>query len=118
MPGCRRAPTQMASPSCNLVSAFPSPERERAVSLVRHAHEMFPYAHVVSVLCPGITAHPVHDGENAGRTERTARSLVQAMQMCTASLGLSQCTAAWPSRHDNPIGNADHPHVADVRHFA
>jgi predicted PurR-regulated permease PerM len=68
-----------------LVSAFPSPERERADSLDRHAHEMFPYAQVVRVLCPGITAHPVHVDESAGRTDRAARSLVQAMQMCAAS---------------------------------
>jgi predicted PurR-regulated permease PerM len=68
-----------------LVSAFPSPERERADSLGRHAHEMFPYAHVVRVLCPGITVHPAHVDESAGRTDRAARSLVQAMQMCTAS---------------------------------
>jgi predicted PurR-regulated permease PerM len=69
-----------------LVSAFPSPERERADSLDGHAHELFPYAHVVRVLCPGITAPPVHVGENAGRTDRTAKSLVQAMQMGNGSL--------------------------------
>jgi hypothetical protein len=69
-----------------LVSAFPGPERERADSVGRHAHEMFPYAHVVRVFCPGITAPPVHVGENAGRTDRMAKSLVQALQMCIASL--------------------------------
>jgi predicted PurR-regulated permease PerM len=68
-----------------LVSAFPSPERERADSLGRHAHEMFPYAHVVRVFCPGITANPLPVGENGGRTDRTTNSLVEAMQMCTAS---------------------------------
>jgi predicted PurR-regulated permease PerM len=62
-----------------LVSAFPGPEHERADSLERHAHGLFPYAHVVRVFCPGITAPPVHVGEHAGRTDRTARSLVQAM---------------------------------------
>jgi predicted PurR-regulated permease PerM len=67
-----------------LVSAFPSPERERADSLDRHAREMFPYAHVVRVFCPGVTALP-NVGESAGRTDRTASSLVQAMRMCTAS---------------------------------
>jgi hypothetical protein len=67
-----------------LVSAFPSPERERTDSLDRHAHEMFPYAHVVRVFCPGVTAL-LNVGESAGRTDRTASSLVQAMRMCTAS---------------------------------
>ena len=67
-----------------LVSAFPSRERERADSLDRHAHEMFPYAHVVRVFCPGVTALR-SVGESAVRTDRTASSLVQAMQLCTAS---------------------------------
>jgi predicted PurR-regulated permease PerM len=67
-----------------LVSAFPSPERERADSLDRHAHEKFPFAHVVRVFCPGVTALS-NAGESAGRTDRTVNSLVQAMQMCTAS---------------------------------
>jgi predicted PurR-regulated permease PerM len=67
-----------------LVSAFPSPERERADSLDRRAREMFPYAHVVRVFCPGVTALP-DTGESAARTDRTASSLVQAMQTCTAS---------------------------------
>ena len=67
-----------------LVSAFPSPERERIDSLDRHAHEMFPYAHVVRVFCPGVTAL-LNVGESASRTDRTASSLVQAMRMCTAS---------------------------------
>src|SRR3984893_2231470 len=67
-----------------LVSGFPSPKRERADSLERRAHEMFPYAHLVRSFCPGVTALP-NIGENAGRTDRTASSLVQAMRMCTAS---------------------------------
>jgi predicted PurR-regulated permease PerM len=68
-----------------LVSAFPSPERERADSLDQHAREMFPHAHVMRVFCPGVTALP-NIGESAGRTDRTASSLVQAMQMRTVSL--------------------------------
>jgi hypothetical protein len=36
-----------------LVSAFPSPERERTDYLDRHAQEMFPYAHVVRGLLSG-----------------------------------------------------------------
>ena len=88
-----------------LVSAFPGPERERADSLDSHAHEMFPYAHVVRVFCPGITVHPVHICVTAGRTDRMARSLVQAMQICTASpRGAPQwATPARSSQHDNPI---------------
>jgi predicted PurR-regulated permease PerM len=79
-----------------LVSAFPGPERECANSLDRHAHEMFPYAHVVRVFSPGITVDPVHADENAGCTGRTARSLVEAMQICTASpraFAIHPCTA-------------------------
>jgi predicted PurR-regulated permease PerM len=64
-----------------LVSAFPSPERERTDSLDKHAHEIFPYAHVVRVFCPGVTALP-NVGESAGRTDHTVSSLVQAMRVC------------------------------------
>jgi hypothetical protein len=67
-----------------LVNAFPSPERERADSLDQHAREMSPYAHLVRVFCPGVTALP-NVAESAGRTDCTASSLVQAMRMCSAS---------------------------------
>jgi hypothetical protein len=67
-----------------LVSAFPSPEREGADSLDRQAREMFPYAHVVRVFCPGVT-HLPNVGESASPTDRTVSSLVRAMRMCTAS---------------------------------
>lgn len=67
-----------------LVSAFPSPERERADSVRRQAHGLFPYAHVVKVFCPGLSA-PSEVEESAGDADRTASSLVEAVQMCTAS---------------------------------
>ncbi|MDB6008093.1 MAG: permease, partial [Gammaproteobacteria bacterium] len=67
-----------------LVSAFPGPERESAAVLRGQARGMFPHAHVVRVFCPGVTALP-DVSENTGHADRTAQSLVQAMQMCTAS---------------------------------
>ena len=67
-----------------LVSAFPSRERDRADSLERHARDIFPCAHLIRTFCPGVTALP-NVGESAGRTDRTVRSLVHAMQMCSVS---------------------------------
>jgi hypothetical protein len=67
-----------------LVSAFPSVERERADSLDKQAHELVPHARIVRVFCPGVTALPnIH--ESAGHSDRVASSLVEAIQMCTAS---------------------------------
>jgi hypothetical protein len=71
-----------------LVSAFPGPERDSADPLRKQARGMFPHAHVVRVFCPGVAALP-DVSENTGHADRTAHSLVQAMQMCTASPRLS-----------------------------
>lgn len=82
-----------------LVSAFPSRERGRADSLVRHARETFPCAHVVRVFCPGVTALP-HVGESTDPANHTVSSLVQAMQLCTVSAHASSAslTAAETTR--------------------
>ena len=39
-----------------LVSAFPSPERERADSISQQLHELLPQANLIRVFCPGVTA--------------------------------------------------------------
>jgi predicted PurR-regulated permease PerM len=67
-----------------LVSAFSSPERERAESVRKRSRGTFPYAHVVKVFCAGLAAPAEAEG-GAGQADRTASSLVEAMQMCTAS---------------------------------
>ncbi len=67
-----------------LASAFPSAERERADTLARQAADMFPYAHVVRLFCPGVTALPAI-GESTEQTDDIVSSLVQATQVCTAS---------------------------------
>ncbi len=38
-----------------LVSAFPSPERERADAISQQLHELLPQANLIRVFCPGIT---------------------------------------------------------------
>jgi predicted PurR-regulated permease PerM len=67
-----------------LISAFPGPERECADAVRRQVRGLFPYAHVVRVFCPGVAAL-ADRSESAGHANHTASSLVQAMQMCTAS---------------------------------
>lgn len=69
-----------------LVSAFPSSERERADSLDRQVHEIFPSAQVLRLFCPGVTALP-DASDGAGHTGRISNSLAQAIEMCTTSCG-------------------------------
>jgi predicted PurR-regulated permease PerM len=64
-----------------LVSAFPNPERERADSISQQAHELFPGALVVRVVCPGITGLPA-PVKSAGGADHVASSLVQAIEIC------------------------------------
>jgi predicted PurR-regulated permease PerM len=64
-----------------LVSAFPSPERERADSISRQIRELFPRAYLVRVFCPGVTAQP-EPGESSGNADHVTSSLVQAIEIC------------------------------------
>jgi predicted PurR-regulated permease PerM len=62
-----------------LVSAFPSPERERADSISRRVHELLPQANVIRVLCPGVGA--LAKSSDKGIAEPTAGSLGEAVQI-------------------------------------
>ena len=62
-----------------LVSAFPSPERERADSISRRVHEFLPQANVIRVLCPGVGA--LSKSSDKGIAEPTAGSLGEAVQI-------------------------------------
>ena len=64
-----------------LVSAFPSPERERSEALSNQVRELFPRAHLVRVFCPGVTAVSGERFTDAS-AEPTANSLEQALALC------------------------------------
>jgi predicted PurR-regulated permease PerM len=64
-----------------LLSAFPSPERQRTDSISRQVHELFPRALIVRVLCPGVTGLP-ELAQSAGGADHVASSLMQAIQIC------------------------------------
>jgi hypothetical protein len=66
-----------------LVSAFPSPERERSETLSNQVRELFPRAHLVRVSCPGVTAVSGERSTDAG-AEPTANSLEHAVALCLA----------------------------------
>jgi predicted PurR-regulated permease PerM len=64
-----------------LVSAFPSPERERADSIRQQLLELLPQANFIRVFCPGVT--PLSEpGENMGNPEPIVSSLGQAIEIC------------------------------------
>ena len=63
-----------------LVSAFPSPERERADSISQELHELLPQANLIRVFCPGITALS-EPGNSTGNPEPTVGSLGQAIEI-------------------------------------
>jgi predicted PurR-regulated permease PerM len=65
-----------------LVSAFPSPERERSEALRIQVGQLLPRAHVVRVFCPGVTASA--ELFTDARVERLANSLEQAVGLCIA----------------------------------
>ena len=52
-----------------LVSAFPSPERERADSISQQLHELLPQANLIRVFCPGVTALS-EPGNSSGNPNR------------------------------------------------
>ena len=64
-----------------LISAFPSPERERSEALRNQVREIFHRAHVVRVFCPGVTAVSGEPSTNAS-AEPTAKSLEHAVALC------------------------------------
>jgi len=64
-----------------LVSAFPSPERERAGSINQQLRELLPEANLIRVFCPGVTASS-ESGNRAGNPESTVSSLGQAIEIC------------------------------------
>jgi predicted PurR-regulated permease PerM len=66
-----------------LVSAFPSPERERADSISQQLHELLPQANLISLFCPGVTALS-NPGTSGGNPEPNVSSLGQAIEICVA----------------------------------
>ncbi|MGA2397838.1 MAG: AI-2E family transporter [Steroidobacteraceae bacterium] len=88
-----------------LVSAFSSPERQRAHSITQQLRGLLPHANVVRVLCPGITT-PRESGKSADQAEPLVSSLDQAIRICKA----------WHAGHhddrDAPLG---YPLAHDVR---
>ena len=67
-----------------LVSAFPSPERERADSISQQLHELLPQSYLIRAFCPGFTA-PSESGNSDDNTEPTVSSLVEAIKICLSS---------------------------------
>ena len=62
-----------------LVSAFPSPERERADLVSRQLHELLPQANLIRVFCPGVAA--LSKSSENGSAEPAAGSLGEAVQI-------------------------------------
>ncbi len=62
-----------------LVSAFPSPERERADSISQQLRELLPQARLIRVFCPGVAALP--ESSESRNAESTASSLGEAVQI-------------------------------------
>jgi predicted PurR-regulated permease PerM len=85
-----------------LVSAFPSPERERADSISLQLHELLPQANLVRIFCPGIAALP-ESGNSSDHPESTVNSLGQAIEIC-------MCWQEVCSKRDPSSG----PELADV----
>jgi len=62
-----------------LVSAFPSPERERADSISQQLHELLPQANLIRVFCPGAAA--LSESSESGNAEPMPGSLGEAVQI-------------------------------------
>jgi predicted PurR-regulated permease PerM len=62
-----------------LVSAFPSPERERADSISQQLHGLLPQANLIRVFCPGVGA--LSKFSEKGNAEPAAGSLGEAVQI-------------------------------------
>jgi predicted PurR-regulated permease PerM len=63
-----------------LVSAFPSPERERADSISQQLHKLLPRANRIRVFCSGAVA--LSESSENGDAEPMAGSLGEAVQIC------------------------------------
>jgi predicted PurR-regulated permease PerM len=84
-----------------LVSAFPSPERERADSISRQLHELLPQANRIRVFCSGAVA--LSKSSESGDAEPTAGSLGEAVQIC-----LSWQKARSKPRSHSPFDTQDY----------
>jgi predicted PurR-regulated permease PerM len=62
-----------------LVSAFPSPERERADLISQQLRDLLPRANLIRVFCRGAAA--LSESSESGNAVPTARSLVEAVQI-------------------------------------
>jgi predicted PurR-regulated permease PerM len=60
-----------------LVSAFPSPERERADSISQQLRQLLPQANLIRVFCPGMAA--LSEASESGSAESTVGSLGEAV---------------------------------------
>ena len=66
-----------------LVSAFPSPERERAESLCLQLYELLPQATLTRIFCPGVAALS-RSVNSSNHPESTVSSLGQAIEICSS----------------------------------
>ena len=66
-----------------LVSAFPSPERERAESICLQLYELLPQATLTRIFCPGVAALS-RSGNSSNHPESTVSSLGQAIEICSS----------------------------------
>jgi predicted PurR-regulated permease PerM len=73
-----------------LVSAFPSPERERADSISQQLRELLPHANLIRVFCPGVAA--LSESSESGNAEPTAGSLGEAVAI----------SASWKKARSEP----------------
>jgi hypothetical protein len=64
-----------------LVSAHPSPERERADSISLQLQELLPQANLIRIFCPGVAALP-ESGNSRDHQESTVNSLGEAIEIC------------------------------------
>ena len=64
-----------------LVSAFPSPGRERAGSINQQLRGLLPQANVIKVFYAGVTA-PSESSNGTGDPESTVNSIGQAIEIC------------------------------------
>jgi len=64
-----------------LVSAYPSPERERADSVSLQLHELLPQTNLIRIFCPGVAALP-EAGNSGDHPESTVNSLGEAIEIC------------------------------------
>jgi predicted PurR-regulated permease PerM len=62
-----------------LVSAFPSPERERADSISKQLRDLLPQANLIRIFCLGATV--LSESSKSGNTEPAAGSLGEAVQI-------------------------------------